>query len=265
MLQATRRPVADVAKVASLPTFSAGKLVSVAAVLLLVLAAAGFAAGMMRMVSLLKTRTLITSVQIEGDLRHAQSQVIASRIAAVAKGNYFTMDLAAIQQAAQSAPWVDEALVSRRWPDGVRIQVREKQPVALWGAGGLISSRGDLFVPTTAVNTTGLPILFGPGNKGTYVMEQYRAMNSILRGLGMHIVELQLTDRMSWFLRMDNGIHLVVDQVDTIEKLQRFAYLYERQLKPDADNIATIDLRYRNGVAVGWRVQKNMKAGTQRV
>lgn len=261
MLQATRRPMDTVAKAASLPKFGADKLGNVAILLLMVVAAVAFAAGMMRMVSVLKMRTLIASVQIEGDLRHAESQVIADRVARVAKGNYFSIDLAAIQAAAQSAPWVDEALVSRRWPDGVRIQVREKQPVALWGAGGLISSRGDLFVPTTAVNTTDLPILFGPGNKGTYVMEQYRAMNSILRGLGMHIVELQLTDRMSWFLRMDNGIHLVVDQVDTIEKLQRFAYLYERQLKPDADNIATIDLRYRNGVAVGWHVQKNLKAG----
>lgn len=263
MLQATRRPIAETA--ASLPKFGADRWFSVAAMLLLVVAAVLFVAGVMRMADVLKTSTQISSVQIEGDLRHAESQVIANRVAAAAKGNYFSMDLAAIQTAAQSAPWVDEALVSRRWPDGVRIQVREKQPVALWGAGGLISSRGDLFVPSTAVNTTDLPILFGPGNKGTYVMEQYRAMNSILRGLGMHIVELQLTDRMSWFLRMDNGIHLVVDQVDTIEKLQRFAYLYERQLKPDAENIATIDLRYRNGVSVGWRVQKNVKVVPQAV
>lgn len=255
-MQATRRSAVEAT---SLPKLGVDTLQRAAVVLVLMLAAGFFAAGMLHMLNVLKVRTVISSVQIEGGLRHAESQVIAGRVAAAAKGNYFSIDLAAIQAAAESAPWVDEVRVSRRWPDGVRIQVREKQAVALWGAGGLISSRGDLFVPSTAVNTTDLPILFGPGDKGTYVMEQYRAMNSILRGLGMHIVELQLTDRMSWFLRMDNGIHLVVDQADTIDKLQRFAYLYERQLKPDADNIATIDLRYRNGVAVGWRVQKNLK------
>ena len=115
-----------------------------------------------------------------------------------------------------------------------------------------------------AVNTDGLPVLFGPSGKTVYVMEQYRAMNSILRGLGMRIVELRLTDRMSWFMRMDNGMRLVVDQADTIEKLQRFAYLYERQLKPDAENIASIDLRYRNGVAVGWRVQRSARPDAAR-
>lgn len=257
MLQATRRTVAEVADLPKLPMAAwAGP----ASRLLLVLAAVLFVVLAVRAFKELKTGSVITSVQVEGDLRNADRRQIAVRIAAVAKGDYFSVDLAAIREAALAAPWVDEVLVSRRWPDGIRVQVREKQPVALWGAGGLISSRGDLFVPRNAVSTNDLPILYGPAGKTVYVMEQYRAMNSILRGLGMRIVELQLTDRMSWFLRMDNGIQLVVDQVDTIEKMQRFAYLYDRQLKPDAGNIASIDLRYRNGVAVGWKAQKAVRA-----
>jgi cell division protein FtsQ len=280
MLQATRRTVADAAitvEARALPPINHERLLSLATWLLLLLAAIALIAGLARMSKALQARTHINSVQVEGELRHADSHVIASGIAPLAQGNYFSVDLAAIQKSAESAPWVDEAIVSRRWPDGIRIQIREKQPVALWGAGGLISSRGELFVPpvttniatstatSAATNTTDLPILFGPGNKGTYVMEQYRAMNGILRGIDMRIVELQLTDRMSWFLRLDNGIHLVVDQADTIEKLQRFAYLYGRQLKPDAGNILSIDLRYRNGVAVAWRVVKPQKINAQRV
>ena len=261
MLQATRRPVAEVA---ALPKLRFDGALRLASLLLLVGAAATLLVVLLRVGGLLAERTTLRMVQVEGELRHADRRAIAGRVAPLAHGNYFSADLAAIREAALGASWVDEVVVSRRWPDGIRLQVREKQPVALWGAGGLISSRGDLFVPgdlaRQAVDTENLPILFGPGNKGTYVMEQYRVMNGILRALDMRIVELQLTDRMSWFLRMDNGIQLVVDQVDTIEKMQRFAYLYDRQLKPDADNISSIDLRYRNGVSVGWKVQRNMKA-----
>ncbi|MFN3587517.1 MAG: cell division protein FtsQ/DivIB, partial [Moraxellaceae bacterium] len=137
--------------------------------------------------------------------------------------------------------------------NGLRVQVREKQVVARWGDAALVSSRGDLFVPPTVESAEELPVLFGPDNKGLYVMEQYRAMNGVLRGVGMRIVELELSDRMTWFLRLDNGVRLVVDQADTMEKLQRFAYLYERQLKPDLARIQSVDLRYRNGVAVGWK------------
>lgn len=255
MLQASRRPIAEVA---ALPKFRFGNAAGMASLVLLVLAALVLLIVLVRVVAVLQERSVIRMVQVEGELRHVDRRALAARVAPLATGTYFTADLKAIADAARQAPWVDEVVVSRRWPDGIRLQVREKQPVALWGAGGLISSRGELFVPgdlaAQAVDTENLPILFGPGSKGTYVMEQYRAMNSILRLLDMRIVELQLTDRMSWFLRLDNGIRLVVDQMDTIAKLQRFAYLYEKQLKPDAGNIATIDLRYRNGVAVGWKV-----------
>lgn len=256
MLQASRRPIAELEQ--ALPTMRFGNAARAASLVMLVLAAVAMLVVVVRVAGLLQERAVLRTVQVEGELRRADRRLIAAQVAPVAHGNYFTADLAAIQKAAESAPWVDSVVVSRRWPDGIRLQVREKQPVALWGAGGLISSRGELFVPTDmsaqTVDTGSLPILFGPGSKGTYVMEQYRAMNGILRTLGMRIVELQLTERMSWFLRMDNGIHMVVDQVDTIEKLQRFAYLYEKQLRPDADNIASIDLRYRNGVSVGWKV-----------
>lgn len=254
MLQATRRPVAEVA---TLPKVRFGNVAGVATRVLLIAAAVVLAVVLVKVALQMQARTTIRAVQVEGELRHVDRRALAARVAPLAQGNYFSVDLGALQQAVLAAPWVDEVIVSRRWPDGIRLQVREKQPVALWGAGGLISSRGDLFVPgdlgTQSVDTASLPILFGPGSKGTYVMEQYRAMSSILRTVDMRVVELQLTDRMSWFLRLDNGIRLVVDQADTIAKLQRFVYLYDRQLRPDADNIATIDLRYRNGVAVGWK------------
>lgn len=254
MLQASRRTVAEVA---ALPKLRFDGLARTASLLVLVLTFATLMVVLVRVAGVLQARSAIRVVMVEGDLRHADRRAIAQRVAAFAQGSYFTVDLAAIRAAAQATPWVDDVVVSRHWPDGIRLQVREKQPVALWGAGGLISSRGELFVPgdlaRQGVDTDSLPILFGPGNKGTYVMEQYRAMSSVLRAVDMRIVELQLTDRMSWFLRLDNGIQLVVDQADTIGKLQRFVYLYERQLKPDADNIATVDLRYRNGVAVGWK------------
>lgn len=184
---------------------------------------------------------------------------VIARVGAVAHGGYFTASLAAIRAAAMQSTWVDNAVVSREWPDGLHVVVSEKQPVARWGDQGLISTHGDVFQPPASAAVGSLPILFGPAGKARYVMEQFRIMNSILRTLGLHIVELQLTDRMSWFMRLDNGVQLVVDQDDTIDKLQRFAYLYQRQLAPDVGRIATIDLRYRNGVAVGWKFENNLK------
>lgn len=262
MMQATRRTVASAAPIA-LPQPQV--LLRHASVLLLVGAAVVFLAGAMLASKQWLLKTPVAAVQVDGELQHVDKRAITAALAPMVTGNYFTVDLVAIHDVVSALEWVDEVRVSRRWPDGIRVHIREKQPVAYWGTQGLISSRGELFAPAQAGSMEGLPVLFGPASKSVQVMEQYRAMNSILRGLGMTIVELELTERMSWFLRLDNGIRLVIDQVDTIEKLQRFAYLYERQLKPDAENIASIDLRYRNGVAVGWKVQKNLKNPTPSV
>ena len=256
MMQASRREVVTTPML-EMPGRDA--VVRYASAVLVVAAAILFMAGAVKAVQSWLVHTPIASVQVDGDLQRINKRAVAAQLAPVVTGNYFTVDLVAIHDIVSSSPWVDEVRVSRRWPDGIRIHVREKQPVARWGQVGLISSRGELFAPGATDDMEGLPVLFGPATKSVHVMEQYRAMNTILRGLGMTIVELELTERMSWFLRLDNGIRLVIDQVDTIEKLQRFAYLYERQLKPDVGNIASIDLRYRNGVAVGWKEQKNLK------
>ena len=36
-------------------------------------------------------------------------------------------------------------------------------------------------------------------------------------------------------------------------KLQRFLWLYTRELQPYADRIGRVDLRYRNGLALSWK------------
>lgn len=264
MLQATRRNVA--AETLServrrrLPVFDVLRHVLVNA--LMVVGAIGIVVGGNGMVKHLKKYTAIQSVQVMGDFRRINHEDIRGRIDHLVDGDYFTTNLVAVRAAVLRSPWVENAVVSRNWPNIVRVQLTERQPVARWGEKGLISARGELFTPPELGSTSGLPMLFGPADKAQLVMEQYRVMNTILHDLNLHIAELQLTDRMSWNLRLDNGMSVVVDSVDTIAKLQRFAFLYQRQLAADAANIASVDLRYRNGVAVGWKFGKSQKNAT---
>lgn len=263
MLQATRRTIA------ATPTSNASvmtveRIMDALSYVAFFSAAILFAVMVMLGINRLQHKTVITAVQVEGDLRNADRSQIEHIARKAVSGNFFTVNLGDVHQAVTHAPWIDNAVISRRWPNAVRIQVRETQPVALWGGGGLLEARGERFVPVHAVSTKDLPILSGPLNKSVYVMEQYRAMNSVLRTIGMRIVELQLTERMSWFMKLDNGISLVVDQVDAIEKVQRFVYLYERQLKTNASAIASVDLRYRNGIAVGWKTTARFATTAER-
>lgn len=216
----------------------------------------GFAAlgwGAVGLFKELERKAPLAIIQVEGDISPADREQLAAQLQQVVKGSYFTTDLQAIRDTVLATPWVESLSVQRRWPDGIRVLVIEKKPVARWGDNRYLSARGEIFVPKQGSAPEGLPMLLGPLGKANYVMEQYRSFNERLRPVHQQVVELHLTERMTWFMRLNSGIQLTLDQTQINEKMQRFLWLYQQQLQPYSDHIASIDLRYRNGLAVAWK------------
>src|SRR5690606_1265945 len=70
--------------------------------------------------------------------------------------------------------------------------------------------------------------------------------------LGFSIARLELRARGSWFLTTSQGIELLLGRDQVIEKMRRFTAIYQQALVQESENIARIDLRYANGLAVAW-------------
>lgn len=197
--------------------------------------------------------TPIRRVEIAGNLAQTQRGELQAALERTVRGNFFTANLDELQVLAQRYPWVAQARVSRQWPDQVRVTLTEKQALAHWGKDGLVSRAGEVFRPQRIAGLAPLPHLDGPRAQARFVLQQYQAMDRVLSRVGLHIESLQLTDRMSWLVMLEGGVEVLVDAQDTLAKLERFTVLYDRQLAADIGSIARIDLRYRNGVAIGWR------------
>ena len=71
--------------------------------------------------------------------------------------------------------------------------------------------------------------------------------------LGMKIEEVIVTPRMAWLFRFDNGLRVLVDNDNTSEKLYRLSIMLQNQLKPQLKTLQTVDLRYKNGMAITKR------------
>lgn len=256
MAQATRRPVAARAVAAAAAPDRAARrarwlgrlltLVSLASVLVML-------AGAVTMARDWQRETPIRHVVIAGDLQQVQRGELQAALERTVRGSFFTANLRDLQTVAVRFPWVASAQISRQWPDAVRVVISEKQAVARWGDDGLVSRQGEVFRPRQARGVEGLPVLVGPRAQARFMLQQYQAMDSLLRRVGLRIEALQLTGRMSWVLTLEGDIRVLVDAQDTLAKLERFTLLYDRQLATDVASIASIDLRYRNGVAIGWR------------
>ncbi|REH38777.1 cell division protein FtsQ [Paraperlucidibaca baekdonensis] len=198
-------------------------------------------------------QTPIRVVNITGELHQVERKSLQAALERQVRGTFFTVDLAALQRTAKRYPWVAQVSVTRQWPDAVNVRIREKQALARWQGNGLVSEHGAVFRPRSATGVDALPLLSGPRAQSHFVLQRYQAMAAVLARVGLRINSLTLTERMSWELTLNDGVTVLVDSQDSLAKLARFTVLYERQLAGEMMSIARVDLRYRNGVAIGWR------------
>ncbi|KPA93054.1 MULTISPECIES: cell division protein FtsQ/DivIB [Pseudomonas] len=200
----------------------------------------------------------ISKINVQGDLSYISQQAVQQRIAPYVAASFFTIDLAGMRAELETMPWIAHAEVRRVWPDQVVIRLEEQLPVARWGDEALLNNQGQAFAPRELANYEHLPQLFGPQRAQQQVMQQYQVLSQMLRPLGFSIARLELRERGSWFLTTGAGsagpgIQLLLGRDHLVEKMRRFIAIYEKTLKEQITNIASIDLRYANGLAVGWR------------
>ncbi|MEY2862417.1 MAG: hypothetical protein RLY58_124 [Pseudomonadota bacterium] len=192
-------------------------------------------------------------VRVVGAVTPVQQQLLQTRLQPMVQRGYFSADLAQLRDGALMLPWVDRVVVTRHWPQGIVVRAIPRHAIARWGSGRLLSDRGDVFVEAQQTDRRDLPLLHGPVSQTQEMMQQYRQINQWFEPLGVHLRELHLTERMTWFMQFDTGLRIIVDQEQTHTKLQRLSQLAQTGLKPVWPHIAAVDLRYRNGMALQWK------------
>jgi cell division protein FtsQ len=195
----------------------------------------------------------IARISVEGDLSYVSQQAVQQRIEPFVKASFFSVDLPGMRHELEQMPWIASAQVRRVWPDQVLVRLEEHLPIARWGDEALLNNQGKAFAPKEQANYQHLPQLYGPKRAQQQVMQQYQMLSQMLRPLGFSVARLELRERGSWFLSTGQGIELLLGRDHLVEKMRRFIAIYDKALKQQQTNIARIDLRYANGLAVAWR------------
>ncbi|WP_263142582.1 cell division protein FtsQ/DivIB [Pseudomonas sp. RIT-PI-AD] len=205
----------------------------------------------------------IAKISVQGDLSYISQQAVQERIAPYAEGSFFSVDLTAMRHELEQMPWIASAEVRRVWPDQVAIHLEEQLPIARWGDEALLNNQGQAFAPREVAHYEHLPQLWGPQRAQEQVMQQYQVLSQMLRPLGFSISRLELRERGSWFLTAaqagtggaaaGQSLELLLGRDHLVEKMRRFITIYDKALKEQIDKVARVDLRYPNGLAVGWR------------
>lgn len=210
----------------------------------------------------------IRTVRVEGGFRHLDPERLKQLALPWVRGGFFNVRLHALEKSLNELPWVKSVSIRRRWPDTVIIQVQEQQPIAQWGDDGLLNAQGQVFRPAPDTFPKGLPRLSGPEGSERQLVEHFIAADHLLQPVGLQPVGLQEDARRAWDLRLASGIRIAVGRDGFDARLAQLAEIFPAVLKSRKDEIASIDLRYTNGLAVGWKTDaaqagptKEMKRG----
>ena len=203
----------------------------------------------------------LREVSIGGELKHVTRDQIEDVVGRELKGNFFTINLAATRAAFERLPWVRQVNVRRQWPARLEVVLEEHVPFGSWGATAIVNTQGEVF--RAAYDGT-LPVFIGPDGTAREIAIQYLYFRRSLAAIGETPVEVQLTARRAWQVKLASGMTIALGRESVEARLARFVAVHDRTLGQLGRRIDYVDLRYANGFAARIPELRHEKAEPRR-
>lgn len=202
----------------------------------------------------------ISAITVQGEVTRNNAVTLKANVVPHLNGNFFTLNLDDARTVFESVPWVRSAVLHRDFPNRLRAQLLEHQPMALWGEDGantMINQQGQVFEANVEdLDVDGLPRFKGPPAQSQEVMQMYRYLKPILEAADLDITQLELTARGSWRLQTASGALLELGRGNTVEvgaQVQRFLRTLSQvtsRYGRTPSSLAGADLRHKDGYAL---------------
>ncbi len=205
----------------------------------------------------------VRRVLLEGAFQRVSPPEIESAVAQVAQGGLASIELDRIRKRVEAIDWVDNAVVTRVWPDAVRVVINEEVAAARWNDAGLLNARGELFIRNARYVPPELPLLEGPEGSETQVAQLYIDAQGRLLESGLRLTGVRLDDRGAWELELADGLQVRLGRQDVKDRLERFIRLASPMVAKRVAEIKYVDMRYTNGFSVGWNARSALAVAPQ--
>jgi cell division protein FtsQ len=194
----------------------------------------------------------IRSIEINAPFQRVTALQIEAAIADELEDGFVSADLPRIRARLVALPWIDQAIVARRWPSRLQITVTEQVPAAIWDDSGLLNVRGELFVTDARHIPAELPRLSGPDGRSDEVAKRYLAVRDRLIPAGLDLRSVHLDPRGSWDMTLQNGVGVRLGRRDVDARTELFLDVVADIVSGRAADIDYVDMRYSNGFTIGW-------------
>ncbi|MDR7269175.1 cell division protein FtsQ [Pelomonas saccharophila] len=211
------------------------------------------------------------AIQVEGDV--SRNSVASLRANALPRlhGSFLSMNLRDGRAAFEAVPWVRHAQLTRIWPMRLKVNLEEHRAAAYWEARtdgadsateaaaerALVNSFGEVFQANLGdVEDETLPVLAGPAQSATAMLQMWRSLSPAAEKLGEGIDRLDLSGRGSWRATLGSGAVIELgrgSEAEVVERFGRFAQSITQVTATYRSPLLSADLRHADGYAVKLR------------
>ena len=198
----------------------------------------------------------VSRVVVRGQLDSAERDQIRSAVRAHLNGGLLSADLHALSDGILTLEWPRSISIRRDWPDTLQVEVEKPAVIARWRDAYLASDGGIVRLPA---DKDGLPRFDCSSAEPRRAMEIFHRLNEASSGAGLTVEVLRENPLGEWevtFRTADSSLLAVKLGAESVqERLQRFLVVYRQHLAERLAEIAAVDARYDNGIAVSWLTQ----------
>ena len=170
------------------------------------------------------------------------------------KTNLWMINVNKVKDRLYEHPWVQHVFVNKLWPDILKVEIEQHTPIAKWNNEFFLTFSGKILPSTnhSGIKNLLLPAFYGQNGQENLVLETYFILLEKLAPLGLFISKIEIMSDQNIQIMLNNNIMLKLGTFDLLDRINRFTVVYKKKLQPIISDISYIDLRYTNGVAVGW-------------
>jgi cell division protein FtsQ len=242
-----------------------------ALILVALVVGAGVAYGIDRLVT--DPRLAVTGVDVVG-VKMTSPDAVRNAAGFPLGANVWLLNVAAAQERIDRLPWVKVATVERSWPNGLRVSVSERTPVAavvlpaqpgaeepdgrlaLVDASMRVLAVGDAgfttsSLPTLRIDPAPSGIVAGADFSGSDVERAYDVLEQV-RALGMQVTEVGVAPDFGESIVTDRGLHALFGSDDDLAAKVSLLREIEPRITSPRD-VIYVDLRSTRAPTVLYR------------
>ncbi|GLR63141.1 cell division protein FtsQ/DivIB [Marinospirillum insulare] len=194
----------------------------------------------------------VGQVSIYGEVQYADLDKLQERSLPWLDDAFWRIDLKGLKTSLEQDPWLREVVVNRVWPDQIRLELVERIPWAHWNKRHLIDEQGKGFNPGFEYTKELNRHIYSKKDTLAEAVNFWLDLDALLQKSNLRLTELHHEQRGAWQLELNTSIRVLVGRDNIVNRVNRFLWAWQHWLEAEAVNLASVDLRYPNGLSVAW-------------